>query len=698
MSPEEYMQYERQRRGQAPAPQEPEPTAKLGPEDRSDPTWYQKTGRFMYENLDIPVGLAGAIYGGFAGAAGGAKAGAPGGPKGVLAGTIVGGAIGTAAGSLMSDTLQGEQADYYEAMQQAAISMGVDVATFGAWTKGIKPAWVATRESLGYTPKESVEAVMQAAKLGQEAGSRESLLATQNILAQGGASLTPFQAGATGFKVVGQRIAEVGIGSSRIMQENAVAVNTAARSGLEDIMSKAAAGVEVDASSLGQALFGGIDAGRKAMIATYGAGLDQIQRELATVMVPTQSLRKSLLDFKKSRAFGGAVQPTPDGTVVRGATDFEIDSNALRFIDEQLDFLTSNKVIKASDLLLFEKNLNSQLSNFTDIATYNSAGARDLTEISKLTKGVLGDIFEKANPEVAAKYAALKSEYHKSMDGLLPPLTKSFVQGAKEKQHYQALGEILTKSGDIDEVAKMFTSLDEAYRLIPADGLTSLPFKSTTEAKEVIKKSYLRHLFPTIGEPISQGQRVIDPFSVNDYAHLARQFGDPTEAARLKLIMGDDYLRTKQLINLMYEASQRPTSNIGELVLKSKEYAAAATIYGAASVGGVASGGATAAVILIGPVMLARASTNPKAMAKLIAFDKKKFATSDAMELAAANLAFDIMRELPEDEQGEVRGEIMRLSTMQEEKQRAYNEALKQMQIQSKAAEQQQRVQQQPMP
>jgi hypothetical protein len=463
-------------------------------------------------------------------------------------------------------------------------------------------------------------------------------------------------------------------------------------------MAKASTEVGVDASSLGQALFGGIDAGRKAMIATYGAGLDEIQRELATVMVPTQPLRKALLDFKQGTKYGGAIQPSADGVVTRGKTASGLDDAALRFVDEQLDFLTSNKVIKASDLLLFEKSLNNQLSNFTDMATYNSAGARDLTEISKITKGVLSDIFEKANPETAAKYVALKDEYHKGMAGLLPTINKGVIESVNNKGSFQALGEILTKSGDINEVNSLMQSIDTAYKLISPEALAKLPLKSAAEAKEVIKKSYLRHLFPTIGEPIAIGQRKIDPFSVNDYAHLTRQFGDPTEAARLKLIMGDDYLRTKQLVNLMFEASQRPTSNIGELVLKSKEYAAAATIYGAASIGGALTGVGAAGVILVGPVWLAKSATNPKAMAKLIAFDKKRFATFDAMELAAVNLAFDIMRELPEDEQAEMRSEIMRLSTMQDEKQKAYNESLKQMQIQNEAAQRQQRVQQQPMP
>ena len=109
-----------------PAPEEPQ---------APEPSWLAK-------NMDVPLGVSGGIAGSIIGA--------PFGPPGMFVGGTLLGAAGTFAGSLISDDLSGEDREYAQALEEAAISMGFDVATLGLG-KTIKPAWIAARSCLLYT-------------------------------------------------------------------------------------------------------------------------------------------------------------------------------------------------------------------------------------------------------------------------------------------------------------------------------------------------------------------------------------------------------------------------------------------------------------------------------------------------------------------------------------------------------------------
>ena len=156
---------------QAPAPVEPQ---------APEPSWLDK-------NMDVPLGMGGGVVG--------TILGAPLGPPGMFVGGAIGGALGTSAGSLISDELTGEDLDYAKALEEAAISMGFDIATLGLG-RAIRPAWIAAKKKMGFTPQEAAEQLVQ--ELGGEAGTVASLKASQEILEGGGATLTPSQVGAEG--------------------------------------------------------------------------------------------------------------------------------------------------------------------------------------------------------------------------------------------------------------------------------------------------------------------------------------------------------------------------------------------------------------------------------------------------------------------------------------------------------------------
>src|SRR5210317_2016669 len=229
--------------------------------------WYMDVGNFFKENAEIPGGLGGAAAGAGAGFL-------VGGPVGALVGSIVGGAAGSAGGSLLSDDLAGEELDYAEATKEAAISLGFDVATLGLFRYG--RSFFKTMKSLGKSPQQAAQEIAGRARVGSQVGSQESLAASQSILAQGGATLTPFQTGnATGLQIFFQRLGETGILSGKIGADNLSKVNQIVSDSLEEIISRSGTDLAPDSSALGLRMYEVIEAGKKASTELYGEGLAQ---------------------------------------------------------------------------------------------------------------------------------------------------------------------------------------------------------------------------------------------------------------------------------------------------------------------------------------------------------------------------------------------------------------------------------------
>ena len=104
--------------------------------------------------------------------------------------------------------------------------------------------------------------------------------------------------------------------------------------------------------------------------------------------------------------------------------------------------------------------------------------------------------------------------------------------------------------------------------IIKAGGTPPIPLD---EAMGKLQEGYLKQLIPDLGT---------EAFDIQTYKKLAARFERGKDAEKLKLIFGDKEPKIRQLFNLMSEASQFPTSNIGELMLRSKEYKAVGQVIG----------------------------------------------------------------------------------------------------------------------
>jgi hypothetical protein len=582
--------------------------------------WTTDVSNWMSENAEIPAGVGGAVGLGLLGTA-------VAGPVGGVVGAIVGGMTGSAGGSLLSDHLAGEDLDYGTAALEGAISLGLDVATLGAG-KAIKPlvAFIKSKKASGLSPQQTADALVQQARTGSDMGSDESLKATQKFLTGEGATLTPFQTGnATGSQLFSQKLAESGILSRNTMLDNANNVDKAVNSAFEEIVSRSGHVDGLDPSAIGHAIYGVIDEGRKALSKSYGEGLDRITGNLAGKVAPVAPVRLSLEKFIKS--FDSELGSS-------------LDPQASKIADEFLSNLKELNVTNTKSLISFEKTFNSRMSALSDVNSgqYNSTASRQLAQLSESLHSSVELSLRAVDKKAADAYKALNNSYRTGISALLPKITSGSMKSAK-KGDFTALGRAVLNEGSLDATRALYKSIDQAFVQI---GGGTLEFASAAEVKATIRNGFLKELLPSLGSD----------FSIASYKNLAKRFSTPKQKARLAMIMGDNYKSVKQLLNVMEESAKKPSSNMGELALRAKEFAAAGAIVG----GGIMADAtleslALGSMVFLIPSFLAKAAVNPKNVNKILAFQKKDFkGNQKAMFLAATNVIEDVVLEMTEDE------------------------------------------------
>jgi len=599
-----------------------------------DPNW-------LMQNLDLPAGIATSIAG--------AKMGVPFGPAGIVVGGIAGGAIGTFGGSLLSDVVSEDELDFAKATEEALFSAGFDVATLGIG-KYAKPGYFAAKEALGFTPKEVAADIIKTVKQGQETGTIESLKATQDILQSKGASLTRFQTGqASAIEVFSEKLANAGIFSGKEVADNAIKVNSAAQEALNDIANKIDYTTGNAPVDIGEAMIDVVTAGKKALSNTYGEGLDQISSKVRKKKVNTSGIKKRLQQFVKDNSELTQGYVIEDGKrVLKKELKPLLNKDTLKYIDESINGVLELSQMSAEGLLRLDKKIAADIRQFGDIraSNYNSVADREMGELTNILKDSFINTLKQADPKVAEEYAALKTAYKEGMSGLLPEVNKNLIKNA-EAGSYDQLGKMLVDQKNVSKINNFMKSIDEAYKQIDKskEGVANIAYATAKDAKQAIKQGFLANTVPKLND---------EAFDIQEYSKLAAQFSKPSEAARLKSVMGEDYGRVKQIFNLFAEASKKPESNVGTLVLRSKEYGALGTLALGASTGGVGAIVASGAV-LASPIFLAKMAADPKAVNKLLAFEKMTFKNDELREKAAALIVSDVVDKLTEEEQQEVK-------------------------------------------
>ncbi len=621
-------------------------------QEKADLPWYKDVYYFVKNNLDIPA----SIYGGVKGAKFGAKFG----PKGAVGFGILGSGMGAFGGDVTSSFLNPEEeVDYGKSVEESLIGMGFDIALLGSW-KVLKPVALSAGKRLGFSPDQTAALVAkELSEEGTQVGTRESLTATQQILQQKGATLTRFQTGeASATEVFAEKLGEAGLFSGRESAKNISKVNEAIQSALNDVTSAYPIRTGDSPVDLGEAVLDIITAGRYAASDAYGEGLEEITKTLSQKSVDISPLRNQLLAFKNANSVVSTGVDATGKAVTKRNTLLSKETND--FINEQLDNILKYPNMTGDALLKIDKMLTNEMKRFGDIRSpnYNTAVDKQMGELQNSIKQGILDILRKTDPEAAKSYEVLKNTYSETMKGILPAINANIVKSA-EKGVYDSIGKLLTTSTGVSKINAMLASIDNAYaQLAKTKQINNeIPYGSAKEAKNAIRQSFLKNLIPKIDSP---------DFDISTYADLAARFQRPAEKARLKAIMGEDYAQVNQLLNAMAEASKTPDGNLGVLFLRGKEFEKTSDIFKAGQ--GIALGVSTtaslpvalgsAAFILGSPIFLSKLAYSPKAVNRLLAFNKQKFKDDAARETAAMLIVSDVINGLSSEEAAQLKADL----------------------------------------
>ena len=580
---------------------------------------------YMKKNASTPGAIAGSLIGGAIGSIGG--------PKGTVAGTMIGGAIGSGGGSAVSDVMSDRDIDIARALTEAGISLGIDISTFGLGKYAGKPLWEAAKvKFLKGVPAEQI--VQELASGAREISNRmgQSVAQSQEILAKEGLSLTPFQTGIVSNYEIGKEIlGRTGLLSKNIFESNASKIKEVVQDRLEKI-TFGSQGLSNDV--IGENIYSTIQAGRRALNDSYGNELDRIGTLVAGKKFKLDTLRDAI-----------------NKHVTGSADDVgrpQIDEAALSIIQDLKKGVGDGATSTGNYLIQFEKRLNKEI-NKSSKNLDNPQLERDLTEFKKSLQETITKEMNKFGTQAGTEYRKLQNFYSFHQGKLLPDINANIIRGAKGRGLYTSIGKTFASSGKVAEVEKLMGSLDEAYRLIPKNERSKLAFKNFGEAADSIRQSFVSEIFPDLGTA---------NFSLNGYKKISKQLKNPTEAKRMKAILGPKFESFKRTVNLMENAASNPTAGLATLFLRAKEYAAGAGIFGGLTTGvmDTVTAGASALTIFGLPAAMAKAATNPKYVNSLIKADQlASKGTKKAMEaglLILAGTANDILDELYEENMG----------------------------------------------
>jgi len=568
---------------------------------------------FLTDNIDTGSSIAGAV--------GGAKLGSVAGPIGSVTGGIVGGALGAFGGSLAEQETKNKDVDVGVAVREARDSALIDTATFGLG-KVIRPL----AKAIGVTPSSVVGRLMPGAFEDVPVGSLASRRQTQRLLAESGGTLTASQTGqASSVRRVAESISEQGIFSGRAARkramENARILEERARSMVDGVDPTLA----VSQGELGAGIYGAIKEGRSSAIQLYDQGLDEISKKASGKVASTKRIRNSIDDYlseNSAEGIGSTLHPTTADSIKSIKSLFEAPT------------------LPIDSLLKAQKLVNREIKDAGTFGgpKFNTDVENELTALSTKIKSAIEQSISRVAPEVATDYKLLNRTYGETMESLLPKINSNVV-GAARQGDYDTLGKLLINTRSTNRISSMMNSIDTAFDTMQKAGtdMSKLPVKSASEAKKMVRQSYLADFF---GQVVEEGD-------IYKLASKAKQFSKPTEAARLKAILGEDYVPFKTLLNAVAESSGKEGGSVLGLALRSRE----AGILTGTTTGGEIAGKLGAAASVLGiPEILGRIATNKKAVNQLLGLEAQYRKNPNLAPEQLASAITKIIEDLPDSD------------------------------------------------
>lgn len=559
-----------------------------------------------------------------AGALGGAAIGTailPG--IGTAIGGIAGGAIGAFGGELAEDYASEEDLNYANAAKEAAISVGIDIATLGTM-KYAKPVYFAGKRALGFTAEEVAKDIVEDAArtlAKQRAGTQAALQSSAELLAEKGAVLTPSQLGDEGVLSFYESLGRSGILSRADFERNMVKANEAVSEGISGLIAKNEAGVLMK-GELGASVNSLLYEGKKAIGKQYDTGLKEVAKSIKNDKINVIPIHKAIDNFIKGHAnpLGGSNLDEATLKLLSGLKRdlssgikkepiMEDVPDSLRRFGRQYQKVVSKKTVPepvpALDVIEWHKKVNGKVTELSNPNSPLYAGVKEseIAKVSKLLRNVMDKSMQGVNPEAYSKYLDIKRNYKEGITTLKPDAVKSLINTAS-KGDYENLGKVFFQEGvvNLDKFNQTWKAVNYAVKTIEPEQLVELGFKNKQELFDTIKSSYVLNMFPKVNDTA---------FDLTSYASKMSKL-TREEIIQAKKILGKDYGRFNQIRNTIITASEKPKTDVGLLALRSKELQLTAI-----AAGSFVNFGAGMAAIFT-PKIMAKIALNPKTSSMLI--------------------------------------------------------------------------------
>jgi hypothetical protein len=413
--------------------------------------------------------------------------------------------------------------------------------------------------------------------------------AIQNLLESEGASLTRFQAEPTAVRKTSESIARSSITGQSIFRRQEEIVNQALQKSRDNILTSITDAPE-SALRTGQEYLKVIESADKALGDAVRPFYQSLSDKGGNVLVNMGPIKTNAAEALKKAE---KLTETGDASTILGA-DVARELRNLSGVVSDISFADAHQ---------FRSILNARLRALKAEVGADTPVTRELSIAVKSLDDQMDKAAKELNPTLLQEYRATSQKYRESITELYPAVLQNIIQKAPER-----IGESVFKSGNVSEVREVYKALARAKNLNPT--------LDTGKLRKDFQRGFVESFLSEEGVEITS----------QSLANLSKKLKDPKFKRTFSEALDPQQQNSiKLLIEAGKTTSERPGAALSLLVAGQQAQAisllAGIGTYAAGADALVAS--MVGAGVLFTPRVLAKMSTDPKAVRKILQIDQE---------------------------------------------------------------------------
>jgi hypothetical protein len=413
--------------------------------------------------------------------------------------------------------------------------------------------------------------------------------AIQNLLESEGASLTRFQAEPTAVRKTSESIARSSITGQSIFRRQEEIVNQALQKSRDNILTSITDAPE-SALRTGQEYLKVIESADKALGDAVRPFYQSLSDKGGNVLVNMGPIKTNAAEALKKAE---KLTETGDASTILGA-DVARELRNLSGVVSDISFADAHQ---------FRSILNARLRALKAEVGADTPVTRELSIAVKSLDDQMDKAAKELNPTLLQEYRATSQKYRESITELYPAVLQNIIQKTPER-----IGESVFKSGNVSEIREVYKALARAKNLNPT--------LDTGKLRKDFQRGFVESFLSEEGVEITS----------QSLANLSKKLKDPKFKRTFSEALDPQQQNSiKLLIEAGKTTSERPGAALSLLVAGQQAQAisllAGIGTYAAGADALVAS--MVGAGVLFTPRVLAKMSTDPKAVRKILQIDQE---------------------------------------------------------------------------